>query len=632
MASNQSSAVTELCQNGRQVFLDASQLLLTYADNILRSPNEEKYRSIRIGNTAFATRLLPVPGAVECLFEMGFEEGETHLVFPKKASVEKMRKVRDCIESERNKRMAGSEPTSPAASSKPQPSNPNPHPNLESRPQPTAETPSNYTTSEMRFLQTLQSNAHHVLVYERSELQQKARDQIPVSELQARAQEKLLQARSLESESTINEDDFLMLELLRWFKEDFFHWVNSLPCSQCNGQTETKESLTPSTDDLRWGATRVENHYCNKCNHINRFPRYNNPEKLLETRRGRCGEWANCFTLCCRAMGLEARYVWDSTDHVWTEVFSSSQNRWLHCDPCENACDKPLLYEVGWGKKLSYIIAFSKEEVVDVTWRYSCKHEEVILRRKEIRESWLRETTSALNKTRQQSLPEPRKEEILRRLIVEIVEFMSPKTPNPGELGGRISGSVAWRVARGEVGVQTKSVAFVPTEKEKAAKRFHLQYNIVDDQYTRVSNGNEVIAGWENGAWVNESIHRKVENDWKMVYLARKEGTTLAKIGWKVECASTGLRVKSISVRTSSQTYESGSINWKLYSADTQVDVNPDKNLCSYPDFLNATEVVLEAELSGGEGSCAWQHTQLFRESLTDKENMMEIIVTFKDT
>lgn len=209
---------------------------------------------------------------------------------------------------------------------------------------------------------------------------------------------------------------------------------------------------------------------------------------------------------------------------------------------------------------------------------------------------------------------------------------MSPKTPNPGELGGRISGSEAWRVARGEVGVQTKSVAFVPTEKEKAAKRFHLQYNIVDDQYTRVSNGNEVIAGWENGAWVNESMHRKVENDWKMVYLARKEGTTLAKIGWKVECASTGLRVESISVRTSSQTFESGTINWKLYSAETQVNVNPDKNLCSYPEFLNVSEVVLEAELYGGEGSCAWQHTQLFRESLTDKENIMEIIVTFKDT
>lgn len=39
-----------------------------------RYPNEEKYRSIRIGNPTFSTKLLPIKGAVECLFEMGFEE------------------------------------------------------------------------------------------------------------------------------------------------------------------------------------------------------------------------------------------------------------------------------------------------------------------------------------------------------------------------------------------------------------------------------------------------------------------------------------------------------------------------------------------------------------------------------
>ncbi|KAM9308819.1 peptide-N(4)-(N-acetyl-beta-glucosaminyl)asparagine amidase [Gastrophryne carolinensis] len=628
MASScESAAVSELCQNGRQVFMDASQLLLTYADNILRNPNEEKYRSIRIGNTAFSTRLLPVPGAVECLFEMGFEEGETHLVFPKKASIEKLRKVRDCIASERNKQLSGPEREAPTAAI----TAPTPNTNPASRSQHTAENPSNFMASEVKFFQTLQTNSDHVLVYEQPDLQQKARDHIPVSELKTRARENLAQAGSLDSDATISEDDFLMLELLRWFKEDFFQWVNSLPCSRCGGATEAKGALTPSGDDLRWGASRVENHFCNKCNYINRFPRYNNPEKLLETRRGRCGEWANCFTLCCRAVGLEARYVWDSTDHVWTEVFSSSQNRWLHCDPCENTCDKPLLYEVGWGKKLSYIIAFSKDEVIDVTWRYSCKHDEVIARRKEVRESWLRETITNLNKKRQQTLPDGRKKELLGRLIVEIVEFMSPKTPKPGELGGRVSGSLAWRLARGETGAKVKSVVFVPSQKEIVAKCFHLQYNVVEDQYTRVSNGDEVISGWENGAWVNESMCRKVENDWKMVYLARSEGATAAKICWKVECASAGLRVKSISVRTNSQTFHSGEIHWKLYSPETQVEVKPDKGVSSYCEFVDAAEVVLEAALCGGEGDSAWQHTQLFRESLTAKENSLEIIVTFKE-
>ncbi|XP_017361703.1 peptide-N(4)-(N-acetyl-beta-glucosaminyl)asparagine amidase isoform X1 [Cebus imitator] len=639
-----SPAVAELCQNTPDTFLEASKLLLTYADNILRNPNDEKYRSIRIGNTAFSTRLLPVRGAVECLFEMGFEEGETHLIFPKKASVEQLQKIRDLIAIERSSRLDGSNKThkvesspQPVASSQlPTTSSSNPsglNQHIRNRQGQSSNPPSASTvTADSAILAVLQSNIQHVLVYENPALQEKALACIPVQELQRKSQEKLSRARKLDKGTNISDEDFLLLELLHWFKEEFFHWVNNILCSKCGGQTRSRDGLLPNDDELKWGANNVEDHYCDACQFSNRFPRYNNPEKLLETRCGRCGEWANCFTLCCRALGFEARYVWDYTDHVWTEVYSPSQQRWLHCDACEDVCDKPLLYEIGWGKKLSYVIAFSKDEVVDVTWRYSCKHEEVIARRTKVKEALLRETINGLNKQRQLSLSENRRKELLQRIIVELVEFISPKTPKPGELGGRISGSVAWRVARGEMGLERKETSFIPSENEKISKQLLLCYNIVKDCYVRVSNNNQTISGWENGVWKMESIFRKVETDWHMVYLARKEGSSFAYISWKFECGSVGLKVDSISIRTSSQTFQTGTIEWKLRSDTARVELTGDKNLHSYADFSGATEVILEAELSGGDGDIAWQHTQLFRQSLNDhEENCLEIIIKFSD-
>ena len=117
----------------------------------------------------------------------------------------------------------------------------------------------------------------------------------------------------------------------------------------------------------------------------------------METRTGRCGEWANAFTLICRSLGYDARWCMDWTDHVWTEVWSVSQRRWLHCDSCENVCDKPLLYEVGWGKKLSYVIGFGADDVVDVTRRYVADYSRCLReRRGECDEAWLAKTTRGL--------------------------------------------------------------------------------------------------------------------------------------------------------------------------------------------------------------------------------------------
>lgn len=219
----------------------------------------------------------------------------------------------------------------------------------------------------------------------------------------------------------------LLFELIIWFKTEFFQWMNNPSCPKCKSSSTFQGYSKDPANFVE--TTRIEVrvilfvcvnflvylivkkmviscqqvYNCDKCKDRLLFPRYNNPAQLLETRVGRCGEWANCFTLFCRTIGLEARYVLDKTDHVWTEVFSvffhllmpdlslmlyssmqvysQTLKRWIHCDPCEGAIDTPLMYEKGWNKKLSYVIAFSNEEVQDVTWRYTAQFAEVRSRR-----------------------------------------------------------------------------------------------------------------------------------------------------------------------------------------------------------------------------------------------------------
>jgi peptide-N4-(N-acetyl-beta-glucosaminyl)asparagine amidase len=115
---------------------------------------------------------------------------------------------------------------------------------------------------------------------------------------------------------------------------------------------------------------------------------HSNLDKLMETRKGRCGEWANLFCLFSISMGFETRYILDFTDHVWVEFYSDNLKKWVHLDPCENAFDQPLIYEAGWNKKLNYIFAFGEYELKDVIRRYS-RQTEVYQRRNQVEEDWL---------------------------------------------------------------------------------------------------------------------------------------------------------------------------------------------------------------------------------------------------
>ena len=303
------------------------------------------------------------------------------------------------------------------------------------------------------FEAKLQSYVQQVLLYEDVSRQNAARASVSLDDLEEKAMVALAREGKV-SVSDSEKDYAILIQLLLWFKKSF-KWVNEPDCSSCGSKSiRIPQMGFPTSEERTYGANRIELFKCTGCGSEVRFPRYNDPLKLLETRSGRCGEWANCFTLYCRAFGYQARFAFDFADHVWTECFSTFHNRWIHLDPCEAAYDTPLLYEIGWKKKLTYVIAFANDGVYDVTKRYTRQWSEVLTRRTEVSEAVVQDVTHSLTARARISKSAHEVEMLQMRdsLEREELEASLEASSSASPLPGRQSGSQQWRILRGEVG------------------------------------------------------------------------------------------------------------------------------------------------------------------------------------
>ena len=180
-----------------------------------------------------------------------------------------------------------------------------------------------------------------------------------------------------------------------WFKDSFMKWVprggwtpDPVTCRRC-GEDLNMDLMIATSDwkgkewQANWELTRVEKWRC-ACGHRFELPRYNSYVELLDTREGRCGEWARLYTAMLASLGMRTRLVIDwFNDHVWTEVRVpiDGVQRWIMVDVSDGLFDAPLTYE-NWGKEFYYIFAFETTgEVKDVTERYTTKLTETLTRR-----------------------------------------------------------------------------------------------------------------------------------------------------------------------------------------------------------------------------------------------------------
>jgi len=205
---------------------------------------------------------------------------------------------------------------------------------------------------------------------------------------------------------TTTKDDWNIVPLLMWFKNDCMKWTPKDPvCEMCVNKSVGHSKVIEGCSNDRsveteapkiqlkkiiignsWKMRKLELFICNRCNYQYAFPRYGEILKIAETRTGRCSEWSMLFGAMLSSLEIKTRIVHDFLDHCWNEAMLSypKDEKWMHVDSTLDypvSLNHPYHYEENWGKEYEHVLAFTADKVEDVTHTYTLKWDTVRQRR-----------------------------------------------------------------------------------------------------------------------------------------------------------------------------------------------------------------------------------------------------------
>ena len=124
-----------------------------------------------------------------------------------------------------------------------------------------------------------------------------------------------------DADRATNDSLAVLKEFSLWFREQFPYYYDQ--CYHCNNKENNSYlgTVFPSIEELAYTASRTELYLCGSCITSSRFPRFNTVSKILDTRRGRCGEYSILMMLFLDCLGYVTRWVVDREDHVMTDNY-----------------------------------------------------------------------------------------------------------------------------------------------------------------------------------------------------------------------------------------------------------------------------------------------------------------------